>query len=341
MVGESKPTLPPSPQTASPSTRASFSRIRTGGYLLGMALSVTELSRIERYNADAARHERILRCAFGLDTLNRFSRPGTFELFSGLDVVSRAAGVMGPPFDYSHLIKLNRAQEAVRAMNVAAGLDVAKWTSALTNLVGANALNPANTLIGIGGLDFAAFGFGFDDPTRTAALTRYWRNADAFTHFARGFDALGSNPIFSSQVVSMNLINERLLGSYGGSFSTLIAGDVFGAINSFTRAFEANPLLLGNAAELLRTHDLLRPVIEDGLELSWDELQGEARGEPAEWLRQPFDLVERERRTYIVGVVYATAQAADAFAHANVPMGITHTAFAMFCLQRYWELRRL
>ena len=51
-------------------------------------------------------------------------------------------------------------------------------------------------------------------------------------------------------------------------------------------------------------------------------------------------LFERERRLLLFGVFYASVEAADAFGHGDVVMGVVHAIAAMYVLQKYWELRR-
>jgi hypothetical protein len=215
--------------------------------------------------------------------------------------------------------------------------------SAINKISGVETLKTLKTLKT---LDvFAAIGRlepnGFYDFGRSAALARYRRNHDAFAALLRGFDLLGANRAFASYVEALNATTQSVFRAYmRRSLDGIINSTVIGAVPP-PASLRANPLVFGNVADV-RVHDLLRQrVIYSGVELSWDEIYGEALRELVEWLRQPVDRVELERRSYAAGAVYGTVQAADAFAQGNVAMGVAHTMFALWCLQQYWELRRL
>jgi hypothetical protein len=302
-----------------------------------MSLSVRELNAIERSSAEAARRERILRRAVGADTLGVLSRSRAFTPYV-FDITRQMRELTQPPWVYTALITPNPALEAVKAMNAITGVELTKTMSAINQLAGVgDAIKAVNMFAGV---DFAKL--GLHDVGRTAALARYWRRQDTFASLTRGFDVLGANRAFASYVEAMNATTQNLFGSYVRSLETIISRPAVDAMTA-ARAFAMpNPLVFANVADVLRVHDLLRErIVDSGVELSWDEVYGEALRELAEWLRQPTDRAELERRSYVVGVAYGTVQAADAFAQGNVPLGVAHTMFALWCLQQYWELRRL
>jgi hypothetical protein len=296
-------------------------------------MSVRELSLADRLNAQAARREAMTRRAMGFDTLRMLERltlPQVYDpvKYTGLMTRSRldlAAFASQSIVESAALVLRETAFQAYRVPNPA--------------LMAMKQMTSANTALTMRSLwlDVAA--------SRAATFTRVLRSRDLFGDLARSFDVLASRQLAATQVATtLSRQQESVLAAHARAFARAdLSRSLLDAAVSASTLLEANRRLLENALGVgdgLRIHNLLRRhFAEAGLELTWDDVYGEGLREFVDSVRQADGPVGRERRHLLFGIVYATAEAADAFAEGDVDSGVMHTMAAMILLRWYAHLR--
>jgi hypothetical protein len=318
-------------------------------YPVSMSLSTRELSHIERLNAAAARRERMMQRAIGLEAQRVLNTLRPYDVPQLFDTAKRVQELTRPRVDFPAIAAGNVASIAAR--NVITDVTAVTKTNPVlfrgpTAIDLIQNMNPALAAIEHMSKMTVPFAFATDaiGIGRTATLARYWSARDPFGDLTRRLDLLASQRHVAAYVTAMSARHSGLFASYVKSFAAFDASrDAFAAATAASSVLRTSRLLTGDVsgfADALRVHDLLRRQFADvGLELTWEELYGESLRDLVDELRRPADPVERERRLLLFGVFYSSVEAADAFAEGDVAMGVVHTMAAMYLLHWYWELR--
>jgi hypothetical protein len=300
-----------------------------------MSLSAGELSLVDRLRTQAARREAMTRRALGYDTARMLERLMPHYFPQVYDPARYTQFLMRPrvaaPFASRNIVQ----SASVFSRATALALAYRDPNPALTAVQQMTSANVALTMASLR-LDLP--------PAGALTLTRVWGSRDLFEGLARRLDLIASRPLAAQLATALSRQRESLLDAHARAFATAqLSRGFLGAGQSAAALLEANRRLVENALDLgdaLRLHDLLRRSFgEAGLELTWEEVYGEGLREFVDWVRQPHDAAERDRRLLLVGVFVESVEAADAFRGGDVETGVAHTVLAMLLLREYWARR--